>query len=207
MSLKNNKDSDSDTDIRQVKNISGIGQNKFNKILSLFLDPSLSNDKRTQILEEDVEKNKNTSVKSLENKSIQTKINLWQNKINKHSRQNSISLDELKHSRFEQKRLLPKTNPVINSNPEIKPEINSNPEIKPEINSNSEIKTKTKTKSKTKPKIKTVKKKKIVKKEETVDLQKKEKDLVEVKNPVKKEIKKEKKKIEYKSDSDSGFSL
>lgn len=98
-------DSDEEKSIRQVTQIDGIGQHKFNEIVSLFSDPSISstaylrsNKKRSEILgicDDTVQQSKN---ESFESKSFKSRIDMWKNKIDKCNHSNNVSSGVIKRA-------------------------------------------------------------------------------------------------------------
>ena len=87
----------------EKKHIDGIGLTKFNGIVSLFSNPSLSNNKREDLIGTyDKNDNKNDDITNdmtndtFKNKSFKTKINLWNDKIEKNNRITVLSLEDIK---------------------------------------------------------------------------------------------------------------
>ena len=73
-----------DKENRQSGQINGIGQNKFNKIVSLFSNPSTTTKKAV----EDI---------MLENNSFRSKMDMWKNKIEK-NKPDVLSLEDIKRN-------------------------------------------------------------------------------------------------------------
>lgn len=129
--------SDENEEIRQITQINGIGQNKFNKIVSLFSDPSITNKKRQEILgtSDDMSSQQNTKSMSddlFENKSFKSKIDMWKSKIEKNNRSTVSSLEEIKKARIDVSIVATVRKSSIDSEPKVNEKAIQTIEVKPE---------------------------------------------------------------------------
>ena len=98
--------------IRKSSMINGIGQNKFNKIVSMFSDSNITNKKHvdnfgtcdTNTLHQN--KGKSIPYDTFENNSFKSKIDMWKNKIEQNNQSSCVSLEEIKKANIFSKHLV-----------------------------------------------------------------------------------------------------